>query len=388
MHLVGSVYNDVITNALGVMRAWADSLIGVCAQDDARLFVFVVESMSWDGAFKSLCTTWRFSPYEPLEEQNREVWLMCRALFDLPRSCAHEACELLCAKAPECVAMCGFLALMTRTPLALAVFAHNAGPVLGFPIAHAACCHVDPAHSRPLVSVVATCVIGTNELFESDVCWCIQLAVGKHARYAGRGQVGVKPADAETQRKSFEAIAYTEHTEHGPDWLRLSALARNRLCERVESIEQTKAWSTLWDGISHTAEMAYRVLCRRLCVPFVVLWIHTQSGFVCFARRLCVSGDYGRWVQSCARELEGGVRTAFATASREPVVPFSPHSKKYAIDIRDNEDRWDLECCDSLSKSTMATLNTARRRESSCFITAQGSFRNVVAVCFASCRQG
>lgn len=385
VHLVGSVYKDVIDNALNVMRAHADKLIEGCGQNDAHFFVFVLESLALDGAFRSLCSTWKFSPYEPLEQQNKEVWLLCRALFELPVSCAHEAGELLCARAPACMAMCGFLALMTRTPLALAIFAHDGGHDGVFPIAHAACCHVDPVHSRPLVSVVSRCVIGTNELFSSDVCQCI-LVVDKQPSYTGKVQLCVKPADADTERESLEEIAYADQTEHGIDWLQLSALARSRLCECTEDGEHTKAWSTLWESVVHTAEMAYRVICRRSCVPFAVLWVHTQSGFVCFARQLNIPGDYARWVESCARELEDSVRSSFAQTDREPQIPISRHSKKYARDIRDRDDRWNLECCDSVSESAMATLKAARNRGSSCFMTAQGSFRGVVSVCFVSCR--
>lgn len=383
VHLVGSVYSDVIEDALRVMRAHADKLVEGCSQDDARFFVFVIESLSLDGAFRSLCSTWRFSPYEPLEEQNKELWLICRALFDLPESCAQEACERLCAESPKCMAMCGFLALMTRTPLALKVFAHSGGRCGDFPIARVACCHVDPVHSRPLVSVISKCVIGTNELFSSDVCRCI-LAVEKEAVCSWTEQLCVKPADADTEKDALEEIAYADQTEHGADWLRLSVLARSRLRESTENTEQAKAWSTLWESVTHTAEMAYRVVCRRSCVPFVVLWVHTNAGFVCFARQLNVSGDYRSWTDSCAKELEGSVRSSFAATNREPLVPVSRRSKKYARDIREKDDRWDLECCDSASESVMATVNAARERDASCFMMAQGSFRGVVSVCFVS----
>jgi len=383
--LVGSIYSGVIGNALRTMRLHADKLVKGCSQDDARFFVFVIESLTLDGAFMSLCSTWRFSPYEPLEEQNKEVWLICRALFDLPASCAQEACERLCVESPKCMAMCGFLALMTRTPLALGLFAHGGGRYGDFPIARAALCHVDPVHSRSLVSIISKCVIGTNELFSSDVCRCI-LAVEKEAACSWTEQLCVKPADADTEKQSLEEIAYADQTEHGADWMRLSVLARSRLLESTENTEQARAWRTLWESVAHTAEMAYVVVSRRSCVPFVVLWVHTHTGFVCFARQLNVSGDYRSWTDACAKELEGSVRSSFAATNREPVVPVSRRSKTYSIDVRDNDDRWDLECCDSASESVMATVNAARECDSSCFMMAQGSFRGVVSVCFVSFR--
>lgn len=387
VHLVGSVYKGVVENALVVMRAHADKLVEGCSQDDARFFVFVIESLSIDGAFRSLCSTRRFSPYEPLEEQNKELWLICRALFDLPESCAQEACERLCVESPTCMAMCGFLALMTRTPLALKVFSHSGGRYGDFPIARAACCHVDPVYSRPLVSVISKCVIGTNELFSSDVCRCI-IAVEKESALSGTEQLCVKPEDSGAVEDALKEVAYADQTEHGADWLRLSALARSRLRKSDENTEHVKAWSTLWESVTHTAEMAYRVVCRRSCAPFAVLWVHTHTGFVCFARQLNVSGDYRSWLDACAKDLEDNVRSSFAATNREPLVPFSRRSKKYASDIRDKDDRWDLECCDGVSERTMATVNAARQSGSSCFMMAQGPFRGVVSVCFLSCKIG
>ena len=144
------------------------------------------------------------------------------------------------------------------------------------------------------------------------------------------------------------------------------------------------AWQLIWENICHTAEMAYRVLCRKCCISFVVLWIHTLNGFVCFARQLNVSGNYDRWVESCARELECDAHKSFSMTNKVPVVPTNRRCKRYAGKILNMADRWNLECCDGASQKVMAMVNTARSSDSACIMSIQSPFRSVVSVCFVS----
>ena len=383
VHLVGTKYHGVVDHALASMRCGAQKLSKSSILKDIELFAAVIVAFSKESAFHSLCATDRFSPYEPLGEQHSALWLMCRAVFSLPSSCARDACELLWHRHPDCLALCGFLAMMIRTPLALAMFTCQLDKDQRCPIAHAACQHIDPVHSRPLVAIISRSVVGTNELFSEELCDCI----ARHSTgppFEGCLQACVLPTTPQTEYDALNEIAYAERTEHARCWTRLSSCARSKLRRENETEEDAFLWATLWESTRNTAEMAYRVTCRQSCASFAILWVHTTVGFVCFARRLCISGNYSAWVESSSRELEKDVRTSFAACNLHPSVLKSKQSKRSAVKFSSLNSRWHINSCDETSRRVMSSVNTAREDASSCFMMAQGTFTEVVSVCFVS----
>lgn len=381
--LVGSRHRELIQDAATVVSSVACKVLKRGSITDVDLFLFVTSCVCQSGLMSSLFCTDKFSPYEPICGQDKQVWLLCRSIFEMHESRAGCVFDALSARLPQCMAACGFMALCMRTPFAFALFLHRYEDCGETTVASAALACVDPVRRRPVVSVVSRSVVGTNEVFDDRVCLCIESGV-EHIGAHHSNQVGVLTPEDDITPAFVEELSYSKTTDHCLQWERLAKKARQHCASSSDSL-CAEAWSGVWESISLTADMSYRVLQRRGMTPFVVLWLHTDKRFVCFARQLTVPRNYEDWCITCAREVEASVRCSFEQHGYGLCPPVSRSAKRYAFDIRDRDDRWSLECCDSTSRAAMEAVNAARARpDQTCFMMAQGSFRSVISACFLS----
>jgi hypothetical protein len=381
--LVGSRHREVVQGAAAVVNSVACKVLNRPSITDVDLFLFVTSCVCQSGLVSSLFCTDKFSPYEPVCGQDKQVWLLCRSIFEMHESRAECVFDALSTRLPQCMAACGFMALCMRTPFAFALFLHQYEKRGEVTVASATLGCVDPVRRRPVVSVVSRSVVGTNEVFDDRVCLCIESGI-EHIGAHRTDQAGVLTPDDDITSLFVEELSYSNTTDHCLQWERLAKKARQH-CEGSNDSVCAEAWSSVWESVSLTAEMSYRVLQRRKTTPFVVLWLHTDKRFVCFARQLTIPREYEDWCTACARDVEASVRRSFEQHGCCLCPPVSRSAKRYAFDIRDREDRWSLECCDSTSRAAMEAINAARERpDQTCFMMAQGSFRMVLSVCFLS----
>lgn len=383
--LVGSRHRELIKDTALVVKSAACRFLKRHSISDVDLFLFVMSCVCQRDLLPSLFCTDRFSPYEPLDGQDKQVWLLCRSIFEMHASRAESVFDALNARLPQCMAACGFLALCMRTPFALALFLHRSDQLGELTVAGAALGCIDPVRRRPVVSVVSRSVVGTNEMFEDGICRCIKSCM-EQTTAPPTSQVGVVPSGPGFQSALVEELAYLNTTDHCLGWERLVQQARQHFINPNDA-SSAEAWASVWENISLTAEMSYRVLQRRGTTAFVVVWLHTNKRFVCFARQLTTTSNYDGWRVTCARDIEASVRTSFERYGHRLCAPVSRSAMRYAFYIRDRDDRWQIKSCDDTSRVAMKAINKARAEpERTCFMMAQGSFRSVLSVCFLSFR--
>jgi len=362
--LVGLLHEKLLVNATLMAKEVSFRYIGSEA-DEADAFCFLVQCLcaprkGKPSLFESLCATLEFSSHEPLERQCPVAWIVCRAAFGLDAAIVDKAVDTLLKKSPEYVAACGFMAAMVQTPLALKMLSHVASGSSTALILCVALEHEELSTHTTLISIISA-IGGELADIMSDLAakWFVSEACELCK------QACLAPMSEHTRRVAFAKALQTYS---------------------IEGDHLVGEWNNVESNIRNIGEMSYRVLRRRTCSPFVVLWFLCRDAqLMVFARPLIVaSTGYQSWVHRCAQDVSDTASGLLKDIGIELCAPTTRAAAKRAHDLGSSEEKWSARCVDAVSRAAMERINAAQQNDGSGFLKAHGGFQEATCVCFCS----
>lgn len=354
--VTGRRHRELLSEALHVLRRTCKLVSGSNDMTDAAVFVFCMHclftsTVEWM-TFDALMHSDRFSPHEPCGNQPMLTWLIVKAAYSIDPAHAQDACSMVLESLPERLGELGFLSVVMNTTFSLSFLKITRGDRA--PITDA---FLSFQFSS---SLTALRLIGmlTFDVAESGIA---------------------------------EVFANTKTLCHGCNALWALSRSKSLLEFSSSSVERyrlpsaTDDWGLLHEHVLNIAQMSQSIVVRRRNNPFIVTWIHTSDGFMCFCRRLYHRGeDYMQWSSACASDMTLCIRTHFESCGIFLTRPCTRRETDAANNFGQSETRWSCRCVDEESISNMYIVNEERLKSISTFVKAQSSFRDLVIVAFVS----
>ena len=122
---VGGKYNRIVDGALAKLRSWCASELGRTVSD-AHILCLCVHCICLSNSrclgLQSIFDTLEMSPYEPLGNQNKSVWLMMKAAMSIDVEHANDVVRIATDTMPEFMGVLGVLSLVMQTEFGVALF--------------------------------------------------------------------------------------------------------------------------------------------------------------------------------------------------------------------------------------------------------------------------
>lgn len=330
-HVVSKNYNKLLDRARCAVHLLSSMTLADHNPSAAQLFCFVIDQLCALGDVLTLFAERHTSPFVFSVVQDPVIWLLARTAFDAAAAAAPEALEALERASPDRLALCGFLAVLFRTPFAFALLMakskRNGEPV----VVRAALRSCDCVRRRPFVGMIVDSTVGASDLWDDRLSVEI-LRWTCPSESCGPGQAFMEPCSEQLFCESLATISRSNEMSGCASWHRLAAQVRLRLeLERgtpnALAAATAERWNSVWNTVTFTLKCCEHLLQRPQFNIAFVLHLATSEGLRCIARRVSLTRlPHCEWSHVCACGLENMAREFL---NRESLT-LQPSTKRYA----------------------------------------------------------
>ena len=301
-------------------------------------------------SFTSMMATRTFCPHIWHGGQHPVTWLALKAIFSIDENEAETAAALIIDRLPNRLGEVTFLAFMMNTPFAAQLVKTRR------------------EDSRPFLE--AFYKLNTPNMV-----------------------TGVELVNMLTYDVTESRFADLFKDPRGIDFLKRAewAMARYEFAHRqlcLSSHERIAPpfddWDVLRKNVLNIVEMGQVIIRSRHSWPTIILWVYSNEGFRCFARRLWYRmQDFPSWSKVCAADICSCVQSVFEAEGLHLSKPITKEERQVTETFHESEKRWTTECLDDESKRRLDEIKEETQAVGYPPIPAQSTFVSFAIVGFA-----
>ena len=142
-------------------------------------------------------------------------------------------------------------------------------------------------------------------------------------------------------------------------------------------------WDVLRKNVLNIVEMGQVIIRSRHSWPTIILWVYSNEGFRCFARRPYRMQDFSSWSKVCAADICSCVQSVFKAEGLHLSKPITKEERQVTETFHESEKRWTTECLDDESKRRLDEIKEETQAVGYPPIPAQSTFVSFAIVGFA-----
>jgi len=146
----------------------------------------------------------------------------------------------------------------------------------------------------------------------------------------------------------------------------------------------TTDWDILHKHVLNIIEMGYVIIRSRQMWPTIILWVNSDQGFRCFARRLWYKmQDFPHWSKHCAADICSCVKAGFDAQGLRLSHPTTKEERQLAETFDKSTRRWTTPCLDDESRRRLDEITARVQATGHPPIPAQSQYTSFAVVAFA-----